>query len=99
MVLCGDSFNYGIGCVKTMNQRIKDLYILADRFALDKANNTSHEEFEYSYDDVMLGKFAELIVLECVNVVEGGSFLHDQAPTAIFAKECSAAIKRHFDIK
>ena len=44
-------------------------------------------------------KFAEMIIAECVNVVEGGSFLHDQAPTAIFAKECSAAIKRHFDIK
>jgi hypothetical protein len=46
-----------------------------------------------------LDKFAELIVKECVNVVEGGSFLHDQAPTAIFAKECSAAIKRHFRVK
>jgi hypothetical protein len=44
-------------------------------------------------------KFAELIVKECVNVVEGGSFLHDQAPTAIFAKECSAAIKRHFGVE
>lgn len=43
-------------------------------------------------------KFAELIIKECVNVVEGGSFLHDQAPTAIFAKECSAAIKRHFGV-
>jgi hypothetical protein len=44
-------------------------------------------------------QFAELIVKECVNVVEGGSFLHDQAPTAIFAKECSAAIKRHFGVE
>jgi hypothetical protein len=44
-------------------------------------------------------KFAEFIIKECVNVVEGGSFLHDQAPTAIFAKECSAAIKRHFGVK
>ena len=41
-------------------------------------------------------KFAELIVRECAGVVEGGSFLHDQAPTAIFARECSGAIKRHF---
>jgi hypothetical protein len=37
-----------------------------------------------------------LIVQECVGVVEGGSFLHDQAPTAVFARECSRAIKRHF---
>jgi hypothetical protein len=44
-------------------------------------------------------KFAELIVRECVGVVEGGNFLHDQAPTAIFARECSAAIKRHFGVE
>jgi hypothetical protein len=47
----------------------------------------------------LLAEFAQLIVRECVNVVEGGSFLHDQAPTAIFAIECSAAIKRHFGVK
>ena len=46
-----------------------------------------------------MNQFAELIVRECVSVVEGGSFLHDQAPTAIFAKECSSAIKRHFGVK
>jgi len=44
-------------------------------------------------------KFAELIVRECVGVVEGGSFLHDQAPTAVFARECSGAIKRHFGVE
>ena len=44
-------------------------------------------------------KFAELIVRECVGVVEGGHFLHDQAPTALFAKECSGAIKRHFGVE
>ena len=44
-------------------------------------------------------KFAELIVRECIGVVEGGRFLHDQAPTALFAKECSGAIKRHFGVK
>jgi hypothetical protein len=43
--------------------------------------------------------FAELIVRECVGVVEGGHFLHDQAPTALFAKECSGAIKRHFGVE
>ena len=41
----------------------------------------------------------ELIVQECVAVVEGGSFLHDQAPTAQFARECSSAIKRHFEVE
>ena len=44
-------------------------------------------------------RFAELIVRECVGVVEGGRFLHDQAPTALFAKECSSAIKQHFGVK
>ena len=44
-------------------------------------------------------KFTELIVRECIGVVEGGRFLHDQAPTAIFARECSHAIKRHFGVE
>ena len=44
-------------------------------------------------------KLAELIVQECVGVVESGSFLHDQAPTALFARECSSAIKRHFGVE
>jgi hypothetical protein len=43
-------------------------------------------------------QFAQSIVRECVGVVEGGNFLHDQAPTAMFAKECSGAIKRHFGL-
>ncbi len=43
--------------------------------------------------------FAPLIVAECVGVVEGGRFLHDQAPTVLFAKECSGAIKRHFGVE
>lgn len=30
---------------------------------------------------------------ECAKVCEGGSFLHDKAPAAIFAKECAAAIR------
>ena len=44
-------------------------------------------------------KFAKLIVRECVGVIESGRFLHDQAPTAIFAKECSGAVKRHFGVE
>ena len=60
------------------------IYIAYDnRAALDK-------ELEF---------FAELIVKECIGVVEGGRFLHDQAPTALFAKECSGAIKKHFGVK
>lgn len=53
----------------------------------------------WQMDTESLEKFAELIVRECVGVVQGGRFLHDEAPTAIFAKECSAAINRHFGVK
>ena len=53
----------------------------------------------YSSVMVDLERFAEKIIKECTNVVEGGRFLHDQAPTALFAKECSGAIKRHFGVK
>jgi hypothetical protein len=49
--------------------------------------------------EAALEKYAELIVQECIGVVEGGHFLHDQAPTAIFARECSGAIKRHFAVE
>jgi hypothetical protein len=68
-----------------MNERIRELAREAGFYA-----NPDIEKFE---------KFAELIVKECVGVVEGGSFLHDQAPTAIFAKECGRAIKRHFGVE
>ena len=53
----------------------------------------------YQFYTDELEKFAELIVGECVRVVEGGHFLHDQAPTALFAKECSGAIKKHFGVE
>lgn len=67
-----------------MNERIKEL----EKRCWD--HQTNHLDTE---------KFTELIVRECIDVVEGGSFLHDQAPTAIFARECSSAIKRHFRVK
>ena len=56
-----------------------------------------HPKWFSGYIDI--NKFTELIVRECVGVVEGGRFLHDQAPTAIFARECSHAIKRHFGVE
>jgi hypothetical protein len=76
-----------------MNERIKQL--------------AEQAGFQYIKDEgigwagnhnASLPKFAELIVRECVGVVEGGRFLHDQAPTALFAKECSSAIKQHFGV-
>jgi len=70
-----------------MNERIRQL--------LSQAG----VHYEVLPKDTVYEKFAELIVRECIGVVEGGSFLHDQAPTAIFAKECSGAIKQHFGVE
>ena len=74
-----------------MNERIRQLVRQA---GLDDADFPIE-----NWDNVPLAKFAELIVRECIGVVEGGSFLHDQAPTALFAKECSGAIKRYFGVE
>ena len=74
-----------------MNERIRELVRQA---GLDDADFPIE-----NWDNVPLAKFAELIVRECVGVVEGGHFLHDQAPAALFAKECSSAIKRHFGVE
>ena len=71
-----------------MNARINELYKL-----------TIGRDWAYDFAPEYAEKFAELIIRECVGVVEGGSFLHDQAPTAIFARECSGAIKRHFGVE
>ena len=74
-----------------MNERIKEL--------IKQATTIEEHKWGVSYDNFDKEKFAELIVQECVGVVEGGHFLHDQAPTALFAKECSGAIKRHFGVE
>jgi hypothetical protein len=90
---------------KMMNERIK---LLADEAGIKRVDLHYTEEqppytivsYRGSLDNTdPLTKFAELIVRECIGVVEGGSFLHDQAPTAIFARECSGAIKRHFGVE
>lgn len=74
-----------------MNERIKELA---------SCNERIQTFFETGpVQRAAIEQFAELIVQECVGVVEGGRFLHDQAPTALFAKECSSAIKRHFGVE
>ena len=73
-----------------MNKRIKQLAI--------QASEIDEDDLLY-YHFIFAEKFAELIVRECAGVVEGGRFLHDQAPTALFAKECSGAIKKHFGVE
>ena len=80
-----------------MNQRIYELYEQALKFAYETAGVDAEKGTILA--SLTAGRFAELIVRECVGVVEGGSFLHDQAPTAIFARECSGAIKKHFGVE
>lgn len=74
-----------------MNQRIEELYAEAKR--------TTKIGTRSAPTGVVAERFAQLIVAECVGVVEGGRFLHDEAPTAVFARECSDAINRHFGVK
>jgi len=75
-----------------VNERIKLLAEQATTYIDPIANDGVCWDFDKE-------KFAELIVRQCIGVVEGGRFLHDQAPTALFAKECSGAIKRHFGVE
>ena len=78
-----------------MNEKIRELMVNSG-FATGYDRTQTGR---WILSDKELEKFAELIVRECIGVVEGGSFLHDQAPTAIFARECSGAIKRHFGVE
>ena len=81
-----------------MNEKIRALAEQARAWVNDPDNVAPVSAYIF-YKDMYDKKFAELIVAECIGVVEGGRFLHDQAPTALFAKECSGAIKRHFGVK
>jgi len=76
-----------------MNERIKQLWEESQQWNGSDDGRGGLKILE------SVAKFAELIVKECTNVIEGGRFLHEQAPTALFAKECSAAIKRHFGVE
>ena len=76
-----------------MNERIKELAEQATRILPSDWN------VPYNMEEFDKEKFAELIVNVCVGIIEGGRFLHDEAPTAIFARECSTAIKRHFGVE
>ena len=57
-----------------MNERIKELAKQAEQYALDKANETNDEEFEYSFDDDFKEKFSDLIVREVFNKIEDNGF-------------------------
>ena len=80
-----------------MNEKIKQLCEQAKAYATESTKDFTGDE-PVVWMDYYTEKFAQLIVRECIGVVEGGSFLHEQAPTAIFARECSGAIKQHFGV-
>jgi hypothetical protein len=84
-----------------MNERIRELYQQAHsiRYHDGDPMRDGNPPTVYWQGEKSAEKFAELIVGECIGVVEGGSFLHDQAPTALFAKVCSGAIKRYFGVE
>lgn len=73
-----------------MNTRIKELLSQAgfDPDGIQRMGVMSQAE-----------RFAQLIIQDCIGVVTGGSFLHEKAPDAIFAKECSRAIEQHFGVE
>lgn len=54
-----------------MNELIKELFEQAEEYALDKANNAdeSDEDFDFSYEDDVTEKFAELLIKECCSMV------------------------------
>jgi hypothetical protein len=83
-----------------VNERIKEL---AEQAGMTRIlDEHAHEYGNGTFEDTpypAMDKFVELIVNECVGIVEGGRFLHDEAPAAIFARECSTAIKRHFGVE
>ncbi len=85
-----------------MNQRIQELAEQAAQETAAEPNETNLEvecgDVKYSVPANFIDKLTELVVKECIGVVEGGRFLHEDAPTARFAKECSGGIKRHFGI-
>jgi hypothetical protein len=87
-----------------MNEKIRELISQSYEYAVVTTVDPFTQEVVTDYIDgtkpiFNKEKFAELIVEECIGVVEGGRFLHDQAPTALFAKECGGAIKRHFGVE
>lgn len=84
-----------------MNEQLKLKLLKQAGFSLHPHIENMNDGIDWSVwnYDLCVDQLIELVVRECIGVVEGGSFLHDQAPTAIFARECSGAIKRHFGVE
>jgi hypothetical protein len=79
-----------------VNELLKEL--LPNPWAVDYQEPHDGRGFDL-YDERKMIEYGHRIVRECLGVVEGGRFLHDEAPTAQFARECAGAIRRHFGIQ
>jgi hypothetical protein len=84
-----------------MNEHFKKHLEASYTRAFEECARTGHRvgDLDAIFNSIAMATFAELIVKECVGVVEGGHFLHKDAPDARFAQECSSAIKRHFGVE
>lgn len=79
-----------------MNNRIKKISEEAWEWTNSQDWSEDSDDYLTEFSEAFENKFAELVVKECTDVIMNGSFLHDQAPTAKFAREVTEAIKRHF---
>ena len=84
-----------------MNEKIKQLVKQAEQYALDRANEGSDEDYDYAFDDDFRQKFAELIVLECMQVVRNGINNTTDWDSSSWDQCCENriyAIQRHFGV-
>ena len=85
-----------------MNEKIRKISMLAEQFALDNANEGDEEEFEYSFEDDYNEKFTELIINECINVINDDcKFQYDSGVISNLGglNQARELIKRHFGVE
>lgn len=83
-----------------MNERAIELYKQAAEFAYKTAGTDAGKGT--IIESLTAGKFAELIVRECINKVENLSPGYDDYRTQIedaFRRDCVEEIKQHFGVK
>ena len=82
--------------LRQMNKRIKELAEHCDFYVGNEYSNKSHEKQQVIWTE----KFAELIIKECVGVIDARGEKYD--PTSLIAEWVNVFttdIKQHFGIK
>ena len=81
-----------------MNEKIQKLRKLAERYALDSPSPMNAAEFDEIFDEI----FADLIVRECIGIVEnlspGYKDYRDQIENA-FRRDCVEKMKEQFGVE